>query len=130
MNTFAILGYVVAICLAPVAPFLLHRWIGAAWQAAKALRVLSREQRTGETLYDTAEAIAGEKAGIAKAGVPLITMRYPEAVTQRVAAVAQAAGAQGVILLSDVAGLLWSNFDTRFHERTTAGSYYIIFNEC
>jgi hypothetical protein len=60
MNTFAILGYVVAICLAPVAPFLLHRWIGAAWQAAKALRVLSREQRTGETLYDTAEAIAGD----------------------------------------------------------------------
>ena len=44
-------------------------------------------------LGDTAEAIAGEKAGIAKAGVPLITMRYPRSVTQRVAEVAQAAGA-------------------------------------
>ena len=44
-------------------------------------------------LGDTAEAIAGEKAGIAKAGVPLVTMRYSDSVTQRVAEVALAAGA-------------------------------------
>ena len=44
-------------------------------------------------LGDTIEAIAGEKAGIAKAGVPLVTMRYPPAVAARVAEVAQAASA-------------------------------------
>ncbi|HEU4961489.1 MAG TPA: folylpolyglutamate synthase/dihydrofolate synthase family protein [Sphingomonas sp.] len=44
-------------------------------------------------LGDTAEAIAGEKAGIAKPGVPLVTMRYPPSVTQRIAQVAAAAGA-------------------------------------
>jgi dihydrofolate synthase/folylpolyglutamate synthase len=44
-------------------------------------------------LGDTAEEIAGEKAGIAKPGVPLVTMRYPEKIAQRVAAVARAAGA-------------------------------------
>jgi hypothetical protein len=60
MNTITILGYVITMCLAPVAPFLVHRWIGAVWQAVKALQVLLRERRTGETLYDTAEAIAGD----------------------------------------------------------------------
>ncbi len=44
-------------------------------------------------LGDTAEAIAGEKAGIAKPGVPLVTMRYPPSVAGRVAAVASEAGA-------------------------------------
>jgi dihydrofolate synthase/folylpolyglutamate synthase len=44
-------------------------------------------------LGDTIEAIAGEKAGIAKAGVPLVTMRYPETVAARVAAIAGAANA-------------------------------------
>ncbi|MDB5705416.1 MAG: bifunctional folylpolyglutamate synthase/dihydrofolate synthase [Sphingomonas bacterium] len=44
-------------------------------------------------LGDTAEEIAGEKAGIAKPGVPLVTMRYPAAIAQRVGAVARAAGA-------------------------------------
>ncbi|MFA6124183.1 MAG: folylpolyglutamate synthase/dihydrofolate synthase family protein [Sphingomonas sp.] len=67
-----------------------------------ATNVLTRPVATGiaqlgidhqSFLGDTAEAIAGEKAGIAKPGVPLITMRYPASVTQRVAAVAQAAGA-------------------------------------
>jgi dihydrofolate synthase/folylpolyglutamate synthase len=43
-------------------------------------------------LGNTAEEIAGEKAGIAKAGVPLVTMRYPASVAERVASVAQAAG--------------------------------------
>ncbi|MFZ5746151.1 MAG: bifunctional folylpolyglutamate synthase/dihydrofolate synthase [Pseudomonadota bacterium] len=44
-------------------------------------------------LGDTAEAIAGEKAGIAKAGVPLVTMRYAPPVADRVLDVADAAGA-------------------------------------
>ncbi|MDX5985372.1 bifunctional folylpolyglutamate synthase/dihydrofolate synthase [Sphingomonas echinoides] len=67
-----------------------------------ATNVLTRPVATGiaqlgidhqSFLGDTAEAIAGEKAGIAKAGVPLVTMRYSDSVTQRVAEVAQAAGA-------------------------------------
>jgi dihydrofolate synthase/folylpolyglutamate synthase len=44
-------------------------------------------------LGDTAEAIAREKAGIAKPGVPLVTMAYPPAVAEAVAHVASAAGA-------------------------------------
>lgn len=44
-------------------------------------------------LGDTAEAIAGEKAGIAKPGVPLVTMSYGDSVTARIAEVAAAAKA-------------------------------------
>ena len=44
-------------------------------------------------LGDTPEEIAGEKAGIAKQGVPLVTMRYPDKIAGRVALVARAAGA-------------------------------------
>jgi dihydrofolate synthase/folylpolyglutamate synthase len=44
-------------------------------------------------LGDTIEEIAGEKAGIAKPGVPLVTMHYPPRVTARVAAVAARAEA-------------------------------------
>ena len=44
-------------------------------------------------LGDTAEQIAGEKAGIAKPGVPLVTMRYPDPVSRRVALIARAGGA-------------------------------------
>jgi len=44
-------------------------------------------------LGDTAEAIAGEKAGIAKPGIPLVTMRYPAPVAARIAQVAAAADA-------------------------------------
>ena len=44
-------------------------------------------------LGDTMVAIAGEKAGIAKRGVPLVTMDYPAAQAARVAEVAAAAGA-------------------------------------
>ncbi|HVJ00093.1 MAG TPA: folylpolyglutamate synthase/dihydrofolate synthase family protein [Sphingomonas sp.] len=44
-------------------------------------------------LGDTLEAIAGEKAGIAKPDVPLVTMRYPPNITMRIAQVAAAAGA-------------------------------------
>ncbi|AJP71570.1 bifunctional folylpolyglutamate synthase/dihydrofolate synthase [Sphingomonas hengshuiensis] len=43
----------------------------------------------GDTLLD----IAGEKAGIAKRGVPLVTLQYPEPVAARIADVAAAAGA-------------------------------------
>ena len=44
-------------------------------------------------LGDTLLEIAGEKAGIAKTGVPLVTMDYPKALRARIAAVAAAAGA-------------------------------------
>ncbi|MFV0623121.1 bifunctional folylpolyglutamate synthase/dihydrofolate synthase [Sphingomonas sp. ac-8] len=44
-------------------------------------------------LGDTAEAIAREKAGIAKPGVPLVTMAYPPAVAEAVAGIAAQAGA-------------------------------------
>ena len=44
-------------------------------------------------LGDTLTQIAGEKAGIAKRGVPLVTMDYPAAIRAHVAAVAAAAGA-------------------------------------
>lgn len=45
-------------------------------------------------LGDTLEEIAGEKAGIAKPGVPLVTMRYDAPIAARVATVARAAGAE------------------------------------
>jgi dihydrofolate synthase/folylpolyglutamate synthase len=44
-------------------------------------------------LGDTLLEIAGEKAGIAKAGVPLVTMDYPRAIRERIAAIAKQAGA-------------------------------------
>ncbi|WP_076068353.1 bifunctional folylpolyglutamate synthase/dihydrofolate synthase [Sphingomonas montana] len=44
-------------------------------------------------LGDRIEDIAAEKAGIAKPGVPLVTMAYPAALASRVADVALAAGA-------------------------------------
>lgn len=44
-------------------------------------------------LGDTAEVIAGEKAGIAKPGIPLVTMAYRTSVAERIAHVAGAAGA-------------------------------------
>ena len=54
-------------------------------------------------LGDTIEAIAGEKAGIAKRGVPLVTMQYPATVADSIARVARAAGAP--VLAADEA---WS----------------------
>ena len=44
-------------------------------------------------LGDRLEQIAAEKAGIAKAGVPLVTQHYPDSVAERVGAAAAAAGA-------------------------------------
>ena len=52
-------------------------------------------------LGDTAEEIAGEKAGIARAGVPLVTMAYAPGSMARVAAVAAAAGAPVIALGRD-----------------------------
>lgn len=73
-------------------------------------------------LGETAEEIAGEKAGIAKRGVPLVTMRYPASIARRVAHVADASGAPVSAAGSDwrfaVAGerMIYSdsagNFDT------------------
>jgi len=40
------------------------------------------------------EGIAAEKAGIAKAGVPLVTQQYPDRLAERIGEVAAAAGAQ------------------------------------
>ncbi len=50
---------------------------------------LDHQAFLGDRLTD----IATEKAGIAKSGVPIITMNYPRAARDRVAAVAEAAGA-------------------------------------
>lgn len=44
-------------------------------------------------LGDDAVSIAGEKAGIAKAGAPLVTMTYPRAEARRIEEIAKAAGA-------------------------------------
>ena len=44
-------------------------------------------------LGDTIEEIAGEKAGIAKAGVPLVTFTYPASQAERIRSAAQAVGA-------------------------------------
>ncbi len=52
-------------------------------------------------LGDDAVTIAGEKAGIAKAGVPLVTLAYPPAQAKRVAAVAAAAGAPVLVVGRD-----------------------------
>jgi dihydrofolate synthase/folylpolyglutamate synthase len=45
-------------------------------------------------LGDTIEAIAGEKAGIAKPGVPIVTLHYPARVANRIGQVIRAVGAQ------------------------------------
>lgn len=48
-------------------------------------------------LGDTIEEIAGEKAGIAKSGVPLVTMCYPPSVAARVRQVAETVSVQPLI---------------------------------
>jgi dihydrofolate synthase/folylpolyglutamate synthase len=44
-------------------------------------------------LGDTLEAIAGEKAGIARSGVPLVTQLYPEPIAARISEIAHQVGA-------------------------------------
>lgn len=51
---------------------------------------LDHQQWLGNTILE----IAGEKAGIAKKGVPLVLSRYPKAVTARIAEVGAVAGAR------------------------------------
>lgn len=54
---------------------------------------LDHQQWLGDSILD----IAGEKAGIAKRGVPLVVSRYPKAITARIAEVAGLAGARLLI---------------------------------
>lgn len=70
-------------------------------------------------LGDQLEVIAAEKAGIAKPGVPLVTMRYPDAIG---AVVAQAARAAGAPL--HVQGEAWdfAVVDDRLEYRDAAGT--------
>ncbi|WCM28381.1 bifunctional folylpolyglutamate synthase/dihydrofolate synthase [Sphingomonas sp. QA11] len=69
-------------------------------------------------LGDTAEEIAGEKAGIAKQGIPLVTMRYPASVADRVETVARVARAR-----ISAAGDAWffSADDSKLVYRDAAG---------
>lgn len=60
MNPLSFFGYAIMLSIASVVALIARRWIRSAWYAGKALRVLSRERRTGETLYDTAEALSGD----------------------------------------------------------------------
>jgi dihydrofolate synthase/folylpolyglutamate synthase len=54
---------------------------------------LDHQQWLGNTILD----IAGEKAGIAKRGVPLVLSRYPQTVTARIGEVAGPKGAQLIV---------------------------------
>lgn len=69
-------------------------------------------------LGDTIEAIAAEKAGIAKRGVPIITLHYPAAVANQVGATIAAAGAKW-----HVKGGSWdaAAYQGRLHYRDTQG---------
>ena len=60
MNALSFFGYAIALAISPVIGIVMSRWIRSAWYAALALGVLSRERRTGESLYDTAEALSGD----------------------------------------------------------------------
>ena len=69
-------------------------------------------------LGDTIEAIAGEKAGIAKSGVPIVTLHYPATVAERVGQVIDAAGSQW-----HVKGGSWdaAAYQNRLHYRDSQG---------
>ncbi|MES2988568.1 MAG: folylpolyglutamate synthase/dihydrofolate synthase family protein [Pseudomonadota bacterium] len=69
-------------------------------------------------LGDTAEAIAAEKAGIAKPDVPLVTMSYPDEIALTVAAVAATRGAE--VLAADDAWH-WRVEGDRLHYRDREG---------
>lgn len=53
-------------------------------------------------LGDTLEAIAAEKAGIAKPGIPLVTLAYPDTITR---VIADAANRAGAVLAAE--GAVW-----------------------
>ena len=69
-------------------------------------------------LGDTVEDIAAEKAGIAKRGVPLVTMHYPASLAQRIGEVVVARGAQWL-----AKGGVWdaAAYQKRLHYRDKAG---------
>jgi len=73
----------------------------------------------GDTLLD----IAGEKAGIAKPGVPLVTMDYPKALRAKIAAVAAAAGAPVV-----ARGAAWNSETARSTMRYTDQGFSLVSN--
>ena len=68
-----------------------------------------------------AVTIAGEKAGIAKRGVPLVTMDYPRASRARIAAVAEAAGAPVVARGRD-----WSSETARTTMRYADAGFSVV----
>ena len=70
-------------------------------------------------LGDSAEGIAAEKAGIAKPGVPLVTMAYPSPSAARIADVATAAGAP---VLSAGRDWDWHSDDAGLSYRDAAGA--------
>ncbi|MES3109514.1 bifunctional folylpolyglutamate synthase/dihydrofolate synthase [Sphingomonas aurantiaca] len=73
----------------------------------------------GDTLLD----IAGEKAGIAKPGVPLVTMDYPKPLRAKIAAVAAAAGAPVV-----ARGAAWSSETARSTMRYADQGFSLVSN--
>ncbi|KQS49084.1 MULTISPECIES: bifunctional folylpolyglutamate synthase/dihydrofolate synthase [unclassified Sphingomonas] len=74
-------------------------------------------------LGDTLLEIAGEKAGIAKAGVPLVTMDYPKALRANIAAIAAAAGAPVV-----ARGTAWTSETARSTVRYEDTGFSVVTN--
>jgi dihydrofolate synthase/folylpolyglutamate synthase len=74
-------------------------------------------------LGDTLLEIAGEKAGIAKRGVPLVTMDYPKALRARIAAIAEAAGASVV-----ARGTAWASETARSTVRYEDNGFSLVTN--
>jgi dihydrofolate synthase / folylpolyglutamate synthase len=75
---------------------------------------LDHQQFLGETILE----IAGEKAGIAKAGVPLVLSRYSRPVTGRISEIAGVTGAKLVLRGGD-----WeaASYEEQFHYRDAHG---------
>lgn len=75
---------------------------------------LDHQQWLGDSILD----IAGEKAGIAKRGIPLVLSRYPQAVTARIAEVAGIAGAR-----TRIRGIDWdaAQYERMLHFRDIDG---------
>ena len=74
-------------------------------------------------LGDTLLQIAGEKAGIAKPGVPLVTMDYPKALRARIAAVADAASA-----VVCARGIAWTSETARSTVRYEDAGFSLVTN--
>ncbi|TCP71615.1 bifunctional folylpolyglutamate synthase/dihydrofolate synthase [Sphingomonas sp. PP-CE-1G-424] len=74
-------------------------------------------------LGDTLLEIAAEKAGIAKPGVPLVTMDYPKALRAKIAAIAAAAGAPVV-----ARGTAWTSETARATVRYEDEGFSVVTN--